>query len=82
MGSIFSDRFENYYVSCNAHCDRRIIWVFPRNFKCVGMGGFFGKIINIGNNMLSYIQDRLVEMMVRETVCRNIESVSRELLIK
>jgi len=46
------------------------------------MGGFFGKIINIGNNMLSYIQDRLVEMMVRETVCRNIESVSRELLIK
>ena len=59
-----------------------IVWVFPRNFKCVGMGGFFGKIINIGNNMLSYIQDRLVEMMVRETVCRNIESVSRELLIK
>lgn len=43
MGSIFSDRFENYYVSCNAHCDRRIIWVFPRNFKCVGMGGLLWK---------------------------------------
>lgn len=55
---------------------------FQEILNALAWGAFFGKIINIGNNMLSYIQDRLVEMMVRETVCRNIESVSRELLIK
>ena len=48
--------FENYYVSCNAHCDRRIIWVFPRNFKCVvSMGGFFGKSCNIISEIICLV---------------------------
>lgn len=48
----------------------------------LALGSFLGELFYKGNNAVSYIQDRLVEIMVREAVFEHINSVGKELSIK
>lgn len=45
-------------------------------------GSLLGELLNKGNNAVNYIQDWLVEIMVREAVFGHVNSVGRDLSMK